>query len=360
MGKTPLLTFRCPQDLIDSIHKQMAQTGLNKTEIAVSRLKESVPSLPIMERAKLPKIPAIYFVITAYNKLLYVGRTENLFNRWGNHRRYQQFIETDSQSRIAWFEIEENNLESMPIVEAELITLLDSEYNNSEVVNGRFKATINIERKTWEKFKLWAKSKGSNASEQITQFVYSCLDGFEPKKISTSEQTLLNQKQQEELWQLAQAKIEQSISELKDYVHDYVHAYTDGAIASAVKIVGEYTDERIEFSRQRGELSNLSFGTDDTDKDGRLPDTEGTKDTDDDSNFPDADNPDDTDEDLQFPDTDDTNKKTYSDSEVGELEGKTRQSINRYRTGRSKNPDKSFYDRWEAISGVKAWRKKTY
>lgn len=58
----------------------MSSTGQNRTEILIERLRSSVPSLTILERSKLPKIAAIYFVITEYNKLLYIGKAKNLFN----------------------------------------------------------------------------------------------------------------------------------------------------------------------------------------------------------------------------------------------------------------------------------------
>ena len=132
MSKTPLLTVRCPQDIVDGISATMNATGLNKTEVVVDMLRNSVPSLPIMERAKLPKVSAIYFVITPSNKLLYIGQSKNLFNRWLQHHRYQQFIEASPDTRVAWFEFDESDRECMPVVEDELITLLDTEYNGTD------------------------------------------------------------------------------------------------------------------------------------------------------------------------------------------------------------------------------------
>jgi predicted GIY-YIG superfamily endonuclease len=130
-GITPLLTVRCPQDLLDGISETMNATGQNKTEVVVDMLRNSVPSLPILERSKLPQVSAIYFVITPSNKLLYIGQTKNLFNRFLQHHRYQQFIETSAECRIAWFEFDESDSVGMPLIEDELITLLDSEYNGA-------------------------------------------------------------------------------------------------------------------------------------------------------------------------------------------------------------------------------------
>ena len=154
MGKTkanntPLLTVRCPRDILDSIEKTMKETGQNKTSIVIDMLSNSVPSLPIMERAKLPHISAIYFVITPSNKLLYIGQTKNLFNRWLQHHRYQQFIEAGQNTRVAWFEFDESDRDSMPEVENELITLLDSRYNGTDVARTDGKGQLNLSVDDW-------------------------------------------------------------------------------------------------------------------------------------------------------------------------------------------------------------------
>lgn len=131
MTKNPLLTVRCPHDILAAISKTMDTTGQNKTTVVVDMLRNSVPSLPIMERAKLPQVPAIYFVITPSNKLLYIGQTKNLFNRWLQHLWYQQFIEADPNSRVVWFSFDEDSNSSMPEIENEPIGLLSSNFNGT-------------------------------------------------------------------------------------------------------------------------------------------------------------------------------------------------------------------------------------
>ncbi len=75
-------------------------------------------SVTIMERSKLPSSPAIYLVYTPLNELLYIGRSDNLFNTWLMHDRFQEFIEAHQETRVAWFEI---NPESMPIIDLGLV-----------------------------------------------------------------------------------------------------------------------------------------------------------------------------------------------------------------------------------------------
>lgn len=180
MGNTPLLTVRCPQDLLDGIEAQMKETGQNKTEVVVDMLRKSVPSLPIMERAKLPPVSAIYFVTTPYNKLLYIGQTNNLFNRWLQHHRYQQFIEASPDTRVAWFEFDESDRNSMPVVEDELITLLNSEYNGTRIVGDGTKnvlITVRIEEEKRDAFKEWCRERGSDCSKFLNSVISACLDG---------------------------------------------------------------------------------------------------------------------------------------------------------------------------------------
>ena len=97
------ITIRCPSPIVDSIDQQVKQTKQNKTDVIVGMLSNSIPSLHITERAKLPPKPGIYFVYTPDHKILYVGKADNLRTRWNSHHRYQYFIETSMESRIGYF-----------------------------------------------------------------------------------------------------------------------------------------------------------------------------------------------------------------------------------------------------------------
>ena len=100
---TASITVRCPSSIINSIEQQIIQTQQNKTDVIVSMLSSSIPSLHITERAKLPAQPGIYFVYTPDHKLLYIGKADNLNTRWNSHHKYQFFIESSMESRIGYF-----------------------------------------------------------------------------------------------------------------------------------------------------------------------------------------------------------------------------------------------------------------
>ncbi len=94
------ITIRCPSQIVDSIDQQVKQTKQNKTDVVVGMLSNSIPSLHITERAKLPVLPGIYFVYTPDHKILYVGKADNLRTRWNSHHRYQYFIETSMETEL--------------------------------------------------------------------------------------------------------------------------------------------------------------------------------------------------------------------------------------------------------------------
>jgi len=103
------ITIRCPAQIVDSIDQQVKQTKQNKTDVVVGMLSNSIPSLHITERAKLPPTPGIYFVYTPDHKIMYVGKADNLRTRWNSHHRYQYFIETSMESRIGYFVLDKSN-----------------------------------------------------------------------------------------------------------------------------------------------------------------------------------------------------------------------------------------------------------
>jgi hypothetical protein len=122
------ITIRCPSQIVDSIDQQVKQTKLNKTDVIVGMLSNSIPSLHLTERAKLPPKPGIYFVYTPDHKILYVGKADNLRTRWNSHHRYQYFIEASMASRIGYFVLDsvDNLDEIVEEFQAEPLTTTNS------------------------------------------------------------------------------------------------------------------------------------------------------------------------------------------------------------------------------------------
>lgn len=124
-----LLTIRCPEDIRRVIEERMTLTQLGKTDVVVDMLRQSLPSVLLGDRSKLPQIAAIYFVHQG-NKLLYIGKSENLRQRWYSHHRLVQFLNTGDNVYISWFPYtQEDSNQSLVSIEESLIELLEPDYN---------------------------------------------------------------------------------------------------------------------------------------------------------------------------------------------------------------------------------------
>lgn len=65
----------------------------------------SLPSLPIPDRYHLPKIGAVYFVLSESDSIEYIGKAKNLFKRWRTHECCMN-LDNPKSCRVAWIEIE--------------------------------------------------------------------------------------------------------------------------------------------------------------------------------------------------------------------------------------------------------------
>jgi len=85
----------------------------------------ALPSLLLTDRSQLPVCPAVYFALDG-DRVLYVGRSVNLQQRWMAHRRYRQ-LKGISNVRIAWLECSDPSL--LPEIEAALIEYFQPSLN---------------------------------------------------------------------------------------------------------------------------------------------------------------------------------------------------------------------------------------
>ena len=66
---------------------------------------KSLPFKTIPDRYNLPKIGAVYFVLSANDSVEYIGKAKNLFNRWRRHECCMN-LDSPKSCRVAWIEIE--------------------------------------------------------------------------------------------------------------------------------------------------------------------------------------------------------------------------------------------------------------
>jgi excinuclease UvrABC nuclease subunit len=86
-------------------------------------------SLFLTQKEKLPTCPAVYFVLSNQREILYIGRANNLRNRWQNHHRFTQVNRLGA--RIAWMEVA--NESELPEIERNLISTFKPLLNGTSV-----------------------------------------------------------------------------------------------------------------------------------------------------------------------------------------------------------------------------------
>ena len=127
-----------------------------------------LPYVEFMEKDKLPEIAGIYFAIDKNHKVYYVGKAQNLRNRWVGHHRYDQLKEINKKTNIklSWYGCEnnENTLTQLenyfiatyhPVlnqtkVEAKRITPAEIELRNTLVKIAKYVIVFGYEDKSKE------------------------------------------------------------------------------------------------------------------------------------------------------------------------------------------------------------------
>lgn len=76
-----------------------------------------LPYISLSQLAQLPTCTGIYFAIDSAERVLYVGKTDNLLKRWKNHHRWHQLDEIHQKTpvRIAWLIWNQEDLASAEI-----------------------------------------------------------------------------------------------------------------------------------------------------------------------------------------------------------------------------------------------------
>ena len=95
---------------------------------------DKLPSIKLLDKAKLPKIASIYFVTDSNNRLLYIGKAQNIYQRWLNHHRYEQLAKINRRNLIylKWYKCENNEV-ILTKLENYFINLYQPELNQTKV-----------------------------------------------------------------------------------------------------------------------------------------------------------------------------------------------------------------------------------
>ncbi len=85
-----------------------------------------LPSVRLDALGKLPEIAAIYFVLNDKEEVLYIGKTENIKQRWNSHDK-KELLERTRNTRITYFPVA--SVERLNEIETTLIEWFKPEYN---------------------------------------------------------------------------------------------------------------------------------------------------------------------------------------------------------------------------------------
>jgi len=106
---------------------------------------KSLPWLPLEEKSSFPRKSAIYFAIDSTEKVQYIGRSNNVYQRWINHHKYNHLANIGN-IKISYLFID--NLELLPEIETALIEWyqppLNKVYSRSDLTQ---KTSIQIKLK---------------------------------------------------------------------------------------------------------------------------------------------------------------------------------------------------------------------
>lgn len=133
-----------------------------------------LPSLNLVDRKALPKIPCVYIVRSA-KQVMYVGQAKNLFNRWVTHHQMYN-LKSLPEVSISWLEIEDIN--TLDEVERSLIQRLRPLLNvtHNPIAYRRLKTkdkslTLRLTQKQYDGAERLAKERDITLSE-VFRFLF--------------------------------------------------------------------------------------------------------------------------------------------------------------------------------------------
>ncbi len=133
----------------------------------------SFPSVEVNERANLPEIAAIYFVLNSSREIQYIGQSKNINSRWRYHQKLKELKDTND-IRIAYMAISDVDL--LFEVEQALIRHFNPPLNldnpfNQKSDSPRVVKTFRMTDECWKIFGELAKEKGMTKADYLEWMV---------------------------------------------------------------------------------------------------------------------------------------------------------------------------------------------
>ena len=127
----------------------------------------ALPSLPLLDKKRLPELSAVYFCIDSSGNVLYIGKSKNLNRRWLWHHRRTQLKDIDGVC-LAWMETPS---ELLLEVESALITWFKPSLNWATVLSNNPRICGYVSPALKSIAANFAKRQRISESELITDFV---------------------------------------------------------------------------------------------------------------------------------------------------------------------------------------------
>ncbi len=136
---------------------------------------DNLPSMPFEQRANLPNIAAIYFVLTAEKTVLYIGRAQSLAQRWQSHNRSKQFA-TYPGVHIAWLAVSSAGL--LPSIEEALITFFKPLCNGKSWEGQAQQTTVRLDPDILREAQYYLSLEGVSLARFVAQKVDEFLEEY--------------------------------------------------------------------------------------------------------------------------------------------------------------------------------------
>ncbi len=219
----------------------------------------------------------------------------------------------------------------------------------------KYTATFTCDQEVWKKFKIWAHTINSSASEQLSNYMENCII----KNLSEEKLVDIDAKIEERIEKVVDERLQDLINKR------FFYSLQDGKLpAISIQNMG-YDDDQIpleidlETDRRAEEKEAKNKSQQRIEENPKKVDSSQNSKK---HNIYNSNSTDTIDKNKKktllkdrgiFP----QEKKYYSDQEVGDIENLTRVSINRYRNKKRPPQDKTFFDRWMWDPKQQAWVK---
>lgn len=131
----------------------------------------TLPTISLSDRASLPSCSGIYFLLSSKGKLLYIGRSINIANRWRNGHHQHRLRNRFKNLWLAWYE---SDIESLETLEAELINCYNPPFNGDSRYKPKTEVHLTVELSP-DKVAILHELSGGNLDTWLTQHLNSFL-----------------------------------------------------------------------------------------------------------------------------------------------------------------------------------------